>query len=174
MSEDYDAQAEKFLKNTGTIFSAKFLRHDKYFPDDKESRDIYEITLQRGERKYVFNFGQSVAASGEYIFYSAKNGKMRIHLETSRTGKKILRYDGEFLNSGNSQKNKDFAIPTAYDVLACMTKNEPGSFEDFCSEYGYDTDSRQAEKTYNAVVKEYNALCTLYSEKELNQMTEIQ
>ena len=29
--------------------------------------------------------------------------------------------------------------PTEYDVLACLTKYDPGNYEDFCSEFGYET-----------------------------------
>lgn len=44
---------------------------------------------------------------------------------------------------------------TPYDVLACLTKGDVGSFEDFCADYGYDEDSRTAERTYEAVCKEW-------------------
>jgi hypothetical protein len=42
--------------------------------------------------------------------------------------------------------------PTAEDVLDCLLSdaNTPEDFEEFCSEYGYDTDSRKAEKTHRA------------------------
>ena len=63
--------------------------------------------------------------------------------------------------------------PNAYSVLACLTKWDPGTFEDFCGEYGYDTDSRKAEKTYNAVKSEYQFLATLFNDVELNEMAEI-
>lgn len=45
--------------------------------------------------------------------------------------------------------------PSEYDVLACITKYDPGSFEDFCGEFGYDTDSRRAERTWKAVSREW-------------------
>lgn len=64
--------------------------------------------------------------------------------------------------------------PTEYDVLACLTKYDPGTFENFCSEFGYDTDSRSAEKTYNAVKDEYNNLCALFNDEEMQLMAEIQ
>ena len=35
----------------------------------------------------------------------------------------------------NTQKNKR---PSEYDILACLEKYDPGSYEDFCSEYGYE------------------------------------
>lgn len=63
--------------------------------------------------------------------------------------------------------------PSMYDVLACMTKYDPGTFENFCSEYGYDTDSRKAEKTYKAVCKEFAAMERLFSPEVLNEMQDI-
>jgi hypothetical protein len=38
--------------------------------------------------------------------------------------------------------------PTAYDVLTCLTKYDPESFDNFCAEYGYDNDSRKVEKQH--------------------------
>ena len=49
--------------------------------------------------------------------------------------------------------------PSAADVLDCLASDaagyeSAGSFEDWASEYGYDTDSRKAERTYKAVEKQ--------------------
>ena len=52
--------------------------------------------------------------------------------------------------------------PTEYDIVSCITKADPGTFEDFCSEFGYDTDSRQAEKTYRAVKSEWNKVARVF------------
>lgn len=54
--------------------------------------------------------------------------------------------------------------PTMYDVLACLEKCDVGTFEDFCEEFGYDTDSRRAERTYKAVCKEYAAVERLFGD----------
>ena len=54
--------------------------------------------------------------------------------------------------------------PTAYDILACLTKYDPYSFEDFCLEYGYNEDSIKAHKTYKAVQKEYNNVTRLFDD----------
>ena len=65
MLSEYDKQATDFLKSTNTEFKAEFLKHDIHFEDD-EKRDIYKITLKRGDREFVFNFGQSLACSVKY------------------------------------------------------------------------------------------------------------
>lgn len=54
--------------------------------------------------------------------------------------------------------------PTMYDVLACLQKYDCGTFEDFCREFGYDEDSRRAERTYKAVCREYAAVERLFGD----------
>ena len=63
--------------------------------------------------------------------------------------------------------------PSLYDVLACLTTYDPGTFKDFCSEFGYDTDSRKAEKIYNAVEGEWLKVQSLFNDDELEILREI-
>lgn len=83
-------------------------------------------------------------------------------------------YSFNFGQSINESNGIGTHKPTAYNILTCLQKHDVGTFENFCSAYGYDTDSRKAERTYNKVVREYNELKKLYNEDELNEMTEIQ
>lgn len=117
---DYNKQAQDFLEKTGTKFKARYLRHDLYFADDKDARDIYRITLKRDGKQYSFNFGQSIANVGKE--------------------------------------------PTPYNVLSCVTKYDPGDFDEFCSEYGYDNGSHKAHKNYLAVVREYKNIDRLFND----------
>lgn len=60
--------------------------------------------------------------------------------------------------------------PTAYDVLACLLSDASSaenarSFEEWAGDYGYDTDSRSAERTYNAVVKQTEKLRRFLGDK---------
>lgn len=46
--------------------------------------------------------------------------------------------------------------PTAADVLACLVSDARAgeqSFEEFCADFGYDSDSRQAHNTWKACSK---------------------
>ena len=166
--EDYEAQAQKFLEKTKTDFKAVFLKHDKYFNDDKESRDIYEITLKRGEREYKFRFGNSINASGRFIVFSPDGRKKYNDLKQANKD-----HGSPMLTRGEYNKNKNFKEPSAYDVLAALQKYDTGNFEFFCSNFGYDTDSIKALKTYNAVVEEYNNLKMLFNEEEMELLREI-
>jgi len=60
MKSEYTKQAEKFLKETKTSFKYKYYKNDVYFPDDRESRDIYKITLKNPKGIYIFTFGTSI------------------------------------------------------------------------------------------------------------------
>jgi hypothetical protein len=73
------------------------------------------------------------------------------------------------LTFGQSYAEGDKA-PTAYDVLAALTKSDPGSYEDFCSEYGYQAG---AKRIYNAVCKEWKQVSDMWTADEIEKMQEI-
>ena len=60
-----------------------------------------------------------------------------------------------------------------YDVLACLEKYDHGSFYDFCNEYGYDEDSRKAEKIYKACIRQYHSLCRIFTPEQMEELREI-
>ena len=77
-----------------------------------------------------------------------------------------------FWNSVNDmQEGKK---PTAYDVLACIQKNDVGTFEDFCGDFGYSEDSIKASKTYKAVLVEWQKASKFFTPEELEEAQEIQ
>lgn len=128
---EYDEQADKFLKDTGTTINIVFLRNDHFFHDDTETRNIYEITLERNNKSYSFKFGDSI-----------NNTKKRLK-------------------------------PRPYDVLACLTKYDPGTFLNFCSDFGYDSGNSRNKKIYKDVVEEYKNVVRLFHDV-LDQLQEIQ
>ena len=67
-----------------------------------------------------------------------------------------------FHGSAHDAKENPQKLPHIYDVLACVQKVDPGTFEDFCADFGYDTDSRKALATYEAVKKEYEGFKALF------------
>ena len=75
---------------------------------------------------------------------------------------------------------KDFKLlekrvePSAYDVLAGITKSDPINFANFCAEYGYDFDSIKAEKIFVAVKEEWGEVQKLFSDEEIELLWEIQ
>lgn len=126
---NYLQQATEFAAKHNVTMKINSVNYGKHFPDDKESRYIFNITLKRNRKQYTFNFGQSLASGSEE--------------------------------------------PTMYDILTCLEKYESRDFEDFCSNYGYDTDSIKALKTYKAVDREYKAVNRLFGDI-MEELQEIQ
>ena len=131
MSE-YTEQAEQFLKRHGLKFKAVYIEHGKHFPDDKESRDIWRLSIHRGRRSFSVRYGNSLAAS----------------------------------DYGNTP-------PRAYDLLACLTKYDPGTFANFCGDYGYSEDSISALRTYKAVCREWAKVSRFFTAGELAELADI-
>lgn len=178
MKTEYDKQAEGFLNKTDSEFKAEFIKKDFHFDGDTEKRDIYKCTLKRGKREYIFEFGSSINDSGFYYTIGVQKraiDRKLLDQPKERVLKHVLRESGHvFMNNGKSDIIHYPKAPTAYSVLACLQKYEVGTFEDFCGEFGYNEDSIKANKTYKAVLNEYNNVCALYNEKELELMSEIQ
>jgi hypothetical protein len=155
----YETHAAETLATMNIEFRAAFLFHGPYWPDDKESRNVWELILtrpavDRKDRKIVsFRFGQSIADS------------FRDQWEGIR-------------NFGQAKRRADMVptrrnTPSAYDLLACLTKYDPGSFSDFCDEYGYSNDSIKARDTWRAVGEEFSKVKRFFSAEELEVIGEI-
>jgi hypothetical protein len=174
---DYEKQANQFLESTNTTFKATFKEHGSHFGDEKTKRDIYNIELKRGERVFKLTFGQSMAESG-FKVVQTKTGKVLNNLVAlqdlpyCKDRKEALR----FVNSALSLESltvSDRQPPTAYDVLVCLQKYDVGTFENFCSEFGYNVDSRKAEKIYIAICNEWDNVQKLWTDAEIEQLREI-
>lgn len=166
----YLNQAVDFLTKTNSTIKIEYSKTDLYFPDDKCPRDIYNITISRGTRKYTFTFGNSIAKSKRYIYIENKNEEFGLN--------------GYNIKGRSSCNNTTWLIancklvsgipPNEYDILTGIEKYEYESFEDFCNELGYDTDSKKAEKIYNAVKEQYLNITRLYNDWEMELLREIQ
>jgi len=86
---------------------------------------------------------------------------------------RILSFD--FWNSHQAQQAGTTDLG-AYDVLACLSGdvNCPDTFEDFCSEYGYEEDSRKAFNTFKRCARFAERLRAFFSEEEREALQEIQ
>jgi len=177
MKTDYEKQATDFLEKTGCKMTITYKENRKYFPNDKVTRDVYEIEIVRGSRRWKFEFGNSIKDS-EFV---AVYGKTKYPIPASfrkKSNSEIALYVKQNLQSDFGTVKADRIIrpvpPSEYSILACLTKYDPESFENFCSEYGYDEDSRTAERTYNAVVKEWQSVCMMWTDEEIEELREIQ
>ncbi len=75
-------------------------------------------------------------------------------MATAHHYKCVLRCGKHRMTVPFSQGSAHTSEPDVADVLDCLASDASGvvnaqDFEDWCMEYGYDTDSRKAERTYN-------------------------
>ena len=186
---EYEKQANDFLKETNTKIEIEFLKHDYYFQDDKCKRDIYKVTLSNDKHSYTFNFGQSIINSAfildgsgwlclcdrsclEFVDSASQVSNLLKKFMQKRESKYSNKKIYEFKNPRRQEKTA--ITPTNYDILSCLDILYVVNFEDFCLEFGYDTDLRKAEKIYQDCLKEDHNLRRLFTHEELDKLSEIQ
>lgn len=125
------------------------------------NKGAYLIANTIGLKMYVLDVDYKLH------FADDKQERYVFKIKLIKGGKQYTFEFGQSFSEGGNE-------PTMYDVLACLTKHDPETFEDFCANYGYDNDSRTAEKTYKAVLKEWKNLNRLFTSDELNLLTNIQ
>lgn len=89
--------------------------------------------------------------------WNEKQNRTVFKCKLTRKGKSYTFEFGQSIQAGGEE-------PTNYDVLACIQKYDVGSFDDFCGEFGYSSDSISAKKIYKAVCKEFEAVDRLFSD----------
>ena len=168
---EYLEQAKNFLNKANAkceIVYGGISRNENW--KEKEKRNWYDVTITTPRGKMTFTFWDSI--------HNTKISTMTFE----EYAKKKLKYNriedmsyGEKVKAKNDlARLKADAVPNEYDVLACLEKYDPGTFEDFCSEFGYDEDSRTAERVYIAVIKEYKDLTRIFTEEQMEELCEIQ
>ena len=144
---DYKKQAQDFLGETKTTFSIVKIGRGTFDGDRKGwIRNKYAATFSRGDHTEWFEFTNSAHIN--------KDGSLA----------------GEYDRDRSARTEKD---PSAYDVLACLQKYDVGTFKNFCDDFGYDEDSKKAEKTYFAVQEEFKKVKALWGDS-LEKLQEIQ
>lgn len=166
---EYIQQATDFLQKANATMKIEYvgLAVNKEWKE-KEKRCLYEITLTSPLGSMYFDFWDSI-----------RNTEIKVMtLKTYAEKKYQISFDDlTYTETMQAKKElaakKKAAIPSAYDVLACLTKYDPGTFEDFCYEFGYDEDSRTAERIYFAVQKEYTQVSRLFTSEQMEELAEI-
>lgn len=118
-------------------------------------------------RKHNSTMHCKLLRKGRY-FNEDTEGRHVYEITLKRNGEQYVFTFGQSVYA--TQRNE---TPSVYDVLSTIQKYDPGTFENFCGDFGYDEDSRKAEKTYQAVQDEYNNIKRLFSSAELEEMQEI-
>lgn len=92
--------------------------------------------------------------------------------------KVTIKKNGKQFTTYYSQGPAIYHGPEIEDVLNCLALDSLSfenarDFEDFANEFGYDTDSRRAEKIYRACEKTSKSMHRLFSDYQLEELYQI-
>lgn len=156
---EYQEQALQFLKECNATMKIEFshIGRNENWKEDNELREVYNFTITTPHGSYSSKFYDCI-----YNLKRKKEIEAQLK-EAFVTGRDRVRLQQEY---------KELR-PNEYDILACIEKYDPYTFEDFCSSYGYDEDSRTAERIYFACQKEYCGLRRIFTPEQMEMLQEI-
>jgi len=160
---EYEQQAIDFAEKHNLTMTAVYMGHYARFSDSITAQ--YKITLSRPNKApFLFDFSTSINDSWKHyqtVFNPLQGLPNKINTSA---------FFKWYLQNPNKNEYGGYVItqnkkaPSLYDVLACLTKYEPGTFENFCADYGYDNDSIKARDTWEEVVREYSEVEHMFSD----------
>lgn len=158
---DYEQNAKDLADKIGLEMTAIYTGHRARFSDRIAA--VYSITLNRKGRSYTFDFSTSINDSWKHTEYGTFRFKAGLpyKLNLDSFFKSDLCHQ-EYLDWRDYSIKRTKKTPTLYDILACLTKSDPGSFKDFCGDFGYEEDSRKAFDVYIAIQKEWEQVDNLF------------
>ncbi len=167
INEDYIQQAKEaleFCKAKIDIAYSGYAYNRNW--GDEEKRDFYDVTITTPIGSMNFDFWQSI--------YHTEIHHMTVEQWARKHRLDPYSYPDKDKAKRQLIEAKKRCIPTVYDVLACLTKYDPGTFDEFCSDFGYDNDSRRVERIYFSVVEEYQNMKRIFTEPQLEKLRELQ
>ena len=167
---DYQAQAKQFLTDCNATMEINLVGKEvpAHWRDETKPHNKYQFTISTPKGKYTSYFWDSL--------YNTEVSEMTA--DNLACKRRVIHYDGltmyeraKILKELKSLKSK--VKPTEYDILACLEKYSYDSFSDFCSEFGYSTDSISARETFLACGEEYAGLRRIFTEEQIEKLREI-
>lgn len=160
---NYKGQGETFLKETGVLFETikAVPQLSPRWAKDGKHGTCYSVTIAKPKKTAT----ESAVTKWDSIDDIDKRGWIENKIQ--------FFFWNSIAEKEKSEQRLSFSDkPKAYTVLAGLY-TRADSFEDFCGDFGYSVDSRQAEVTYNEV-RELNAkLESIFTPEELEALQEI-
>lgn len=170
---EYEQRALDFLSGHGLEFRVVLVGDDcpMFCEDARAERDMDKINV----------FPRKTHLHGKH-YCCTISGKDRGHVSfdfwnsyADEEQNAVLRHNTSPWDGRLNQKYRGLKLRkvSAYDLLACLQKYDVGTLAYFCSEFGYDEDSKLAEQCYIATCKEYQKTRKFFTEAELAELQEI-
>ena len=134
---------------------------------------IEESKAEQFLQEHRINFNATFLRYGAHFEEDRDRGVNRDNYRCtfSRGRARLVIFFGQSLNDSDGGGGTP---PHPYSVLCCITKDDPGDFENFCAEFGYSADSRSVERLYKRVVAEWQRVKRFFSDSELEEARDIQ
>ena len=180
---NYEKQAQDFLKETNTTLEVveAVPQTPPNWSATKKHGIKYSVTLKNDYHTYVFDFWSTIRDSEmiELAKESESRGfdnpyiyELKKQIEKRELKLNPLQY--RYRSKGLVDELKKELLPNAYDILACLSPMYEHNFQDFCNEFGFNEDSIQALKTYEACQDQELNLRRLFDHSQLGKLGEIQ
>lgn len=167
---EYEKQAADFLESTGTTLEIVYQYTGPHFAGEEEKRDVYRFTLRNKKGEYSSTFGDSLRNTA---INRIRKSPYNMSIQDAKDAGIYWRGVDMFAAARKLKPVK----PSAYDILACLEKYDMGSFDDFCSDYGYNdlplSDYPRVMGIYQAVSDQVRGLRRIFSAEEMDQLAEI-
>lgn len=161
-------ELEKYLSEIGVTLKAKHSRLVTRESDGsavKWPHDEWDVTVLYQGRKHSDTFKQGIGHR-KPVHWVKVTGIGRNNRYDERRHC-YYRDDVDMAESGASIPKP----PTAGDVVACLVsdaQSAESTFEEWCSDLGYDSDSRKAFDTYQACLKIRSDMVRMFGVSTLN------
>jgi hypothetical protein len=171
---EYEQQAIDFCDKNKAKISWTYRGHSDCWGDGKDHA-VWCADVENSEgRTENFKFHQSLIDSYYIVDDSRSFGRKMPVPQGAQVEKWVSGGRVNYrMNTKSPATNKCWTSaklhpnvkePSVYDLLACLTKYDPGTLDDFCGEFGYDPDSKKATETYFAVQQEWQKISRLFSD----------
>ena len=176
----YEEQGKKFLEYTETTLSVVECvpQTAPIWAEDGKHGIKYAITLKNSRYSYTFDYWGSI--HDREMLSIAEQVESRLNSSSPQFFqlKDFLQENGfpigmTAIGFRAVEKTREAIKPTAYDILACLDVLYSDTFDDFCSDFGYDTDSIKAEKIYKSMQEQDRALRKLFTMDEIDLLNMI-
>ena len=146
MSE-YVKQAKDFLASCNATMEIKYAGLEKPTWDNKPHR-TYDCTIKTPRGTMMVHFYDSLHNTELHLPYDECYEKKYYRKYSGLTINEKMRFQKQI------KEKREKAVPTEYNILACLTKYDVGSMDDFMHEFGYEIkcvqDMTDFINTYNA------------------------
>jgi len=155
------------VKNNANIESVFVPFSQSRNKDEKNKTLNYKVTVKKGNRPFLiidYSMGSAHCISDKVEKLTPYEKRVAIAEECEKGKSPLFGY------------NRKIAKPDLVDVLYSLSSEcdalNYSSFEQWASEFGYDTDSRQAEKIYRACLETALKMRNGFGEKAIAELQE--